>query len=279
MAVTINADNGAVSGSAGLKSSADSTGVLALQTNGTTAVTVDASQNVGIGTASPSTKLHVKIQNEVLRLQSDTASSALFQTLYNSAGTRRMFQGYASSSSSEYTLNNEEAGAVVFATAATERMRVNAGAPILCLSGGNTSATGTGIAFPSATSASSDPNTLDDYEEGTFTPTITSGSGTITTVGAVTAVYTKIGNIVLASVTVNITTNGTAAQSIIVNGLPFAATAIAYIGAGRENASTGNMLQLYLPASQNNVTIKNYNDSYPAGSGFTMFGTISYRTS
>jgi hypothetical protein len=40
MAVTINADNGAVSGSSGLKYSSDSTGVLALQTNGTTAATV-----------------------------------------------------------------------------------------------------------------------------------------------------------------------------------------------------------------------------------------------
>jgi hypothetical protein len=59
MATTINADNGAVSGSAGLKYSSDSTGVLALQTNGTTAVTVDASQNVGIGTASPASKLEV----------------------------------------------------------------------------------------------------------------------------------------------------------------------------------------------------------------------------
>jgi uncharacterized protein (AIM24 family) len=59
MATTINADNGAVSGSAGLKSSSDGTGVLALQTNGTTAVTVDASQNVGIGTASPGAKLDV----------------------------------------------------------------------------------------------------------------------------------------------------------------------------------------------------------------------------
>ncbi len=46
MATTINADNGVVSGSAGLKSTSDSSGVLALQTNGTTAVTVDTSQNV-----------------------------------------------------------------------------------------------------------------------------------------------------------------------------------------------------------------------------------------
>lgn len=46
MASSINADNGVSSGSAGLKSSADSSGVLQLQTNGTTAVTIDASQNV-----------------------------------------------------------------------------------------------------------------------------------------------------------------------------------------------------------------------------------------
>lgn len=42
----INSDNGAVSGSAGLKQSADSTGVLALQTNGTTAVSISTSQVV-----------------------------------------------------------------------------------------------------------------------------------------------------------------------------------------------------------------------------------------
>jgi len=45
MAVTINADNGVSSGSAGLKQTADSTGVLAFQTNGTTALTLDTSQN------------------------------------------------------------------------------------------------------------------------------------------------------------------------------------------------------------------------------------------
>jgi len=57
MASTILSDNGVSSGSAGLKSSADSTGVLALQTStsggaATTALTIDTSQNVGIG-ASP----------------------------------------------------------------------------------------------------------------------------------------------------------------------------------------------------------------------------------
>lgn len=54
-----------------------------------------------------------------------------------------------------------------------------------------------GITFPAARIVSSDPNTLDDYEEGTWTPTIagatTTGAGTYTTqVGR----YTQIGNII-----------------------------------------------------------------------------------
>jgi hypothetical protein len=56
MAVTINAST-----SAGLVQTADTSGVLQLQTNsGTTALTIDTSQNVGIGTASPSQKFHVQ---------------------------------------------------------------------------------------------------------------------------------------------------------------------------------------------------------------------------
>ena len=44
----------------GVAISADNSGILQLATNsGTTAVTIDASQNVGIGTASPAVKLHV----------------------------------------------------------------------------------------------------------------------------------------------------------------------------------------------------------------------------
>ena len=54
MTATINAST-----SAGVVTTADTSGILQLQTNGTAALTVDASQNVGIGTASPATKLHI----------------------------------------------------------------------------------------------------------------------------------------------------------------------------------------------------------------------------
>ena len=49
MTTNINADDGVISGVAGLKTSADNSGVLALQTNGTTALTVNASQALGVG--------------------------------------------------------------------------------------------------------------------------------------------------------------------------------------------------------------------------------------
>ena len=56
MASSINAST---SGAGGVITTADSSGVLNIQTAGTNAVTVDASQNVGIGTTTPSGKFHV----------------------------------------------------------------------------------------------------------------------------------------------------------------------------------------------------------------------------
>ena len=57
------------------------------------------------------------------------------------------------------------------------------------------SASGAGITFPATQSASTDANTLDDYEEGTWTPN--QGAG-LTVVGAFssTGTYTKIGRVV-----------------------------------------------------------------------------------
>jgi len=43
---TINADNGLVSGSVGIKYTADATGTLQLQTNGNTAISIDANTGV-----------------------------------------------------------------------------------------------------------------------------------------------------------------------------------------------------------------------------------------
>jgi hypothetical protein len=55
----INSDDGVVSGTSGLKTSGGDDGILKIQTNGTDAVTVDSSGNVGIGTTSPSVRTEV----------------------------------------------------------------------------------------------------------------------------------------------------------------------------------------------------------------------------
>jgi hypothetical protein len=61
----ILSDNGVSSGSAGIKTTGGNDGVLALQTTtsggtATTAVTIDTSQNVGVGVTNPSVRLHAK---------------------------------------------------------------------------------------------------------------------------------------------------------------------------------------------------------------------------
>jgi hypothetical protein len=52
MPSTINADNGVVSGTSGLKSTADTSGVLALQSNGTTGLTLNTSLALGVGSSN-----------------------------------------------------------------------------------------------------------------------------------------------------------------------------------------------------------------------------------
>jgi len=78
-----------------------------------------------------------------------------------------------------------------------------------------------GIAFPATQVASADANTLDDYEEGTYTP---SQGGGLTVVGTFSSTgrYTKIGRMVYLSGTVSGSTSVAAtAQAIITANLPF----------------------------------------------------------
>jgi hypothetical protein len=91
--------------------------------------------------------------------------------------------------------------------------------------GGATPATtGVGITFPAAFSGSSDANTLDDYEEGNFTPTVRGATtaGTITydttnTFGR----YVKIGPLVNFQLAVVVTAGSGASGDFQVTNLPF----------------------------------------------------------
>jgi hypothetical protein len=87
-----------------------------------------------------------------------------------------------------------------------------------------------GIQFPATQNASTDPNTLDDYEEGTWTPTFafaTPGDSSFTydTASAYQwGRYVKIGGIVTVWCRCRTTavTVGTGSGLVAINGLPFA---------------------------------------------------------
>ena len=100
------------------------------------------------------------------------------------------------------------------------------------ISVGNTTpaTTGAGITFPAAQSASSDANTLDDYEEGTFTPNIVGSStnGTVTYGAERSGKYTKIGNVVYIHINIS-WSSGTGTGSLRISGLPFTSANETYV--------------------------------------------------
>jgi hypothetical protein len=85
------------------------------------------------------------------------------------------------------------------------------------------SASGAGITFPATQSASSDANTLDDYEEGSWTPTVvgssTAGTYTVVPIGCV---YTKIGRMVALQFNIQFSAASGGSGQAVIGNLPFA---------------------------------------------------------
>jgi hypothetical protein len=103
---------------------------------------------------------------------------------------------------------------------------------------GATTQTGVGITFPAAQVASTNANTLDDYEEGTFSPVVRDNNGgNQATATTTVARYIKIGKMVYFDITfLDIVTTGlTAANQIVITGLPFTS---------ENTANTGPMVQV-----------------------------------
>jgi hypothetical protein len=192
--------------------------------------------NVGIGTSSPATNLDVVGSSSselgALRLFNSRVSGAEQQSvsiLMQNANTVGNFpsvkligrESTTDSNLGEFIVqasNDNGANLVeIFRTAPAGA----GGAPFLRMASG----TG-GIQFNGDTSAS---NALDDYEEGTWTPALTTNGTNFTSVTYDTSntigKYTKIGNTVYFSATLRTTavTIGSASGNVIISGLPFAA--------------------------------------------------------
>ena len=129
-------------------------------------------------------------------------------------------------------------------------------------------------------------NALDDYEEGTWTPQINTGSLDGNEVGT----YTKVGRLVTLQFYINVTTLGSSGSGVLVQNLPFTS---ANITSGHAAGSvvgryfTGNDLNLLIPPNVtyiqffdnettdfDQVTFGEVEPSYDAD--FSCYGTITY---
>jgi hypothetical protein len=118
-------------------------------------------------------------------------------------------------------------------------------------------------------------NKLDDYEEGTFTPSVSAASGSYTSVTA-TGKYIKVGRSVTLRMRVVITTNGTAAGAMFLGNIPFPTTDSNDWGGGtREDVGTGDGY-VFSGQGTTSIYINKYDGTYglTSGRGFTF--CISY---
>ena len=192
---------------------------------------IDSSGNVGIG-VTPESMLSVvravrvgqgamlegRSNSTVLNLSANQYISAAGQRTYITTGEAAYYEQIVGQHR-WFTAPSGTAGTTITFTQvlAVEKDKS------LALQGA-TSQSGTGITFPATQSASTDANTLDDYEEGTWTPTFTASTpGTMSNSYIVqTGRYTKVGRLVTASFAIRSTlTIGTASGDFLVGGLPF----------------------------------------------------------
>jgi len=120
-----------------------------------------------------------------------------------------------------------------------------------------------GITFPATQVPSADANTLDDYEEGTWTPTATALSGSITSYGS-SGTYTKIGRTVVAWFRIILTNVGTAESRMFVGNFPFT------------SITTGGPTASYFLVREDDVTGNTFYGALNGGSVTAVISTSTY---
>ena len=234
---------------------------IGLSTNTTQAFNIDSSQRVGIGTVTNRVgeKLHV-LGYGIVTSSAENTNIAYFGTL----GTSTQYIG---------TFNNIP---VVFRTNNTDQATLSTAGDLTLNTGNLVVTNGKGIDF-SATPGTGTSELLADYEEGTWTPFVSStgGSGVITTYTA-SGTYTKIGRLVTATARITTANIGTAAGAINVSAIPFtAASTNSFTVAGNENAIVGYVISGNA-SSTTAFNFAKYDGNSPLANGAAFTLAITY---
>jgi len=233
------------------------------------AITIDSSENVGIGATNPNRGSHDRAL-----LVSNTGSGA--RSAIEIEGNSSNANGtvtFLNNGTSAASIDNRGSGTLTFNTGSslTERLRIQAGG---------------GISFNGDTAAA---NALDDYETGTWTPSI---GGSATYNSGNDGRYVKVGGIVHCTFLANINSRGTGSQ-VRLSGLPFASQNTGFVHSGCVSYfanlnSNVTFVGFYVESNATTMQFVSATGSAGptiAGNGFSVFkdssvvyGAVSYPT-
>lgn len=240
---------------------------LILSTNNTERARVSAAGNVGINQTNPAELLHVtggRIQvgygsNQDLVIgQSPASLPSNDLRAYISWGADTVYPGGAINGDIVMVPRTTANGQVRIYTGSgtpSERFRVNNFGVGL---GGSFASDGMGITFPATQVASSNPNTLDDYEEGTWFPTWQGeGSNPTVTYAEQLGRYVKIGSLVLYSIRLVTASKSGGSGRLFIN-LPFTSANFT-TGIGGGSMTPNFVYQFSSPIPDNGYTLSGQN--------------------
>jgi hypothetical protein len=249
-----------------------STPLIFTNSNNTERMRIDSSGRVGIGTSSPQRTLHVNsgLENTAAEFESNDGSAYI---------------AFSDNSTTNFIYQGAEGNNFVFGNG-SEAMRIDSSGNLDLTNGGGNiiMANGAGIDFSASEGGGASSSILDDYEEGTWTPDVTSGTVTYNQ-----ATYTRVGNLVTVRANISSFSDRTTASGITFTGLPFSAAsnnrAVGACMARYFNA--GDWPTIYMPNTGSNYYVYNctvgnnwllLQHNHLNSSNSAMYFTFSYIT-